>query len=133
MNETYQEQMARDILDVLRDYTESDFYGMDRDQIADKLFDDFILDDIITGNASGSYFFSWSAAREMVLNNYDYVPEIADVYGHETIGEQLINGEWESLDVEIRCYLLPGMIDEILDGIDFESGDAASELIQLGA
>lgn len=75
----------------------------------DELLDDMMLCDSVTGSASGSYTMCRSLAKVYVLDNEDI---LADMYDNEYINEfdvvrTFIFGEWERMDVTIRCYLLP--------------------------
>ena len=73
------------------------------------ILDDMTLSDDVTGNGSGSYTSSTFTAEEYVLDNIDIVTEMYET-GYITnshVVETFLYGEWETMDVLIRCYLLP--------------------------
>ena len=74
--------------------------------------------DSVTGNASGSYTFSRAKAEENLADNEDLAQEALREFGYpeEHYFEKVDEGEWEYLDVTIRCYLLGEAIAEALRG-----------------
>lgn len=74
-------------------------------------------DDNVTGNGSGSYWFSAWKAEEALCHNWDLLEEITTKgaldgkdYGH--------GPEW--LDVAIRCWLLSAAIERAIDELEGE-------------
>ena len=61
--------------------------GLDEYDLEQALYDELFLDDSVTGNASGSYFFNAFKSREMVLNNAEDVLEALEAFGYS--GEAL--------------------------------------------
>jgi hypothetical protein len=94
----------------------------DIDELREKLNDDLWIEDNVTGNGSGSYTFSRQTAKEYVVESgIEYLVEAMTEFGQlEDIGPKMAAGDWEFLDVTIRCYLLGQAIDAVLDdlGID---------------
>lgn len=89
----------------------------DRDEFAELLQDELWTADEVTGNGSGSYFFSTYKAEEAICHNLDLLGEALAEFGCS--GDVLANGaEW--CDVTIRCYLLGEAISEALAEIENE-------------
>lgn len=125
MTYNYYNEMKRDILDRLineEDITRAELLdGLknDPDELKNKLADDLWICDSVTGNASGSYTFNSWTAREYVLDNMDLCGEMIQEFciEAETIGQHFINEDWEWFDVSVRCYILPGVISEVIDDL----------------
>lgn len=77
------------------------------------LYDDFWADDNITGNGSGSYFFSRWESEEAVCHNLDLLGEAMEEFGISP--KELTDGEWA--DVTIRCHLLGEVLRDVLEDI----------------
>ena len=114
----YMEQIKNDILDYIREERIT-VTSENREEVAEELNDKLWDDDSVTGNASGSYTFNSSKAREYVVENMDLLKETISEFciDSETVAEKFINEEWEYFDVSIRCYLLCNAISEVLDEI----------------
>ena len=114
----YREAICEDIREYIKYHYEEDElrYEMnDRDRFEEYLNDDLWADDSVTGNGSGSYFFSTWKAEEAICHNYDLLSEAMSEFGCEP--NDLSKGaEWA--DVTIRCYLLNQCIHEVLDEIE---------------
>lgn len=91
------------------------------DDLAETLSTWLWADDSVTGNASGSYTFSRFTAEQYVGENLDLLAEAAEAFGLDAqeIGERILSGDYEGLDVTIRCYLLDGCIREVLDEMGY--------------
>lgn len=72
-------------------YNELDFYD---------IFNELWICDQVTGNASGSYWFSTWKAEEAICHNIDLAIEALGELGYPD------NVNAETIDVTIRCYLL---------------------------
>jgi len=94
----------------------------DRDSFEEHLFDEFWIDDSVTGNASGSYTFSRSDALDNVSSDFDTVVEACKEFcvDASTIAEKFLAEDWEYFDVTARCYVLGNAISEALDDIEKE-------------
>lgn len=107
------DEVRDDLKEFIQDrWTETEIKDLDRDEVYDEAF----IDDRVTGNGSGSYFFNAWKAKESIF-------EMDEELLKETISEFGIDmaehwGDWEYLDVSVRCYAL-GQIDieELLDEI----------------
>jgi len=105
--EDYLEEMVADIETYWFDDKNGDrFEDTDADDIYQELNDDLFVSDV-TGNASGSYTFNTWQARENVLGAEDVLKDACSEFGcMDVLGEKFLDGEWEWMDVTIRCYLL---------------------------
>lgn len=118
MGYNYREEMAQDIKEYIRE-NESEFEGLDIDELRDKLYDDLWTEDSVTGNASGSYTFNRFRAEEYIKDNLDLLGEAyEELSTPEDLGRELIDQNYENMDVTIRCYLLYQVIDEVLEDTD---------------
>ena len=114
MDYDYRQAIEDDIREYLQDHEGRSY---------DDLRDDLFTEDSVTGNASGSYWCNAYKAKECVLgdpNAEDYIRELISEYGMdaETIAEHFM--DWEYWDVSIRCYLLDGILGEVLDELQEE-------------
>lgn len=114
----YLDQMKEDVLDYIRE-EEITVTSENREEVEEELNDKLWTVDSVTGNASGSYTFNSSEAKEYVVENMDVLKEMVSEFDidAETVAEKFINEEWEYFDVSIRCYLLGNAISEVLDEI----------------
>jgi hypothetical protein len=80
----------------------------------ESLYEKMFLDDSITGNASGSYFFSRWKAEEAICHNIDLLEETINEFGLPKREESQIF-EAEYWDVAIRCYLLAEALTKVLE------------------
>lgn len=90
-------------------------------------FEEWLIDrlynqDSITGNGSGSYTCNSWEAEQHIRDEFDmFLDMVKDFdYSAEQVGTWFLNEEWETMDVLVRCWLLPSVIAEVLD--DIESG-----------
>ena len=112
----YKEAIKEDIRQYINDEIELSEYTAD--ELKEKLEDTLWVSDGVTGNASGSYTFnSWKAKEYVESGGLDIIREMAleGWFDKETLWERFTNEEYEYLDVSIRCYLLNGAIDEVVD------------------
>ena len=114
----YLDQMKEDILDYIREEGIT-VTSENREEVEEELNDKLWTVDSVTGNASGSYTFNSSKAKEYVVENMDVLKEMVTEFDIDakTVAEKFINEEWEYFDVSIRCYLLGQAIDETLNEI----------------
>lgn len=120
----YNEAMREDI----RAYIEEDYT---REEIAEKLLDRgewedelnkrLWTEDSVTGNASGSYTFSTWEAEENLCHNAGLLEDALREFGSE--GADILERGAEWCDVTIRCYLLAGVLSEVLDEYEEELAD----------
>lgn len=113
---TYLEMLKADVKQWMDENKDCYDFPSDRDELAWFLEDKTWIDDSVTGNGSGSYYFNSSKAKEQVVDNMDEVVEaLTELCDRETIAELFIDGSWEYMDVTARCYWLGQAIDELLD------------------
>lgn len=116
----YRENVKDDCVEAIREwlsYHKDETEGMSRDELREKLYDSFWIDDSVTGNASGSYTFSAYDAEQNIAGNWDLLGEAMREFGFECDAIEK-GAEWA--DVTIRCYLLGECLDEAMDELDDE-------------
>lgn len=90
-----------------------------RDELESSLYDDMMISDSVTGNASGSYTFNAWQAEENLCHNFDLLKEAMEEFGSSLD----VLDSAESCDVTIRCYLLSQAISDVLDELTEEDAD----------
>lgn len=121
----YYQQVKNDAIAAIDEQFDCGYW--DGDTEWDVVYDNLFIDDGVTGNGSGSYFFNAAEAREAVADAIwdekilDALSEI-DVDGNK-IAQYLRDGDAESLDVCIRC----AMLDEAYGEIEEHFSDRACE------
>ena len=127
------ETIGNVIIMIKENYDAADFGGMTPDSIKEKIYDDAWIDDSVTGNGSGSYYFSTAKSRDAVEADRDTVEEALREFcvGADEIGRRFLNNDYEYFDVTARCYVLGKAVEEAYrnlycDGffdIDDENGE----------
>lgn len=119
MAETYNylEAVAEDVREYINNEIDLNEWRGDRDGLEEKLNDDLWIDDGVTGNASGSYYYNAWRAEEALAHNWDVLEEALAEFGNT---ENPIEKGAEWCDVTIRCYLLGQAIAEVLDDLEEE-------------
>ena len=113
----YLEQVTADAKEAILENMEYwIFYN--REELEEVAHDELWTDDNVTGNGSGSYFFSTWKAEEALCHNWDLLAEACEEFGQD-IGEAVKRGA-EFCDVTIRCYLLSQAIAAALDELEEE-------------
>lgn len=103
------EDVKRWIKENIDKLTEQEF--ADEDDLADYLNDELWQSDGVTGNASGSYWFSAYKAEEALAHNWGLLADACDAFCIE--GNPFSRGpEW--CDSVIRLYLLSEVIADIV-------------------
>ena len=115
----YKDEMRTDILDAIDEKVSFEGKPLhelyeDKEEAYEKVYDDLWIDDSVTGNASGSYFFNTYKAEEALAHNLDLLAEALDEFGLETDAVKY-GAEW--CDVTIRCYLLSEVLGEVLEDV----------------
>lgn len=113
----YREAMKEDILDYIHEEINLEDYRDNRAELEELLNDDLWCTDDITGNASGSYFFSTWKAEEAIAHNWDLLEEAMQEFEDDCNPIEK-GAEW--CDITIRCYLLGECITAVLDGLEDE-------------
>lgn len=112
MRYDYYENLKEDIKDYIKENKE---YLEGKSQ--DELYDEFFIEDAITGNASGSYYCNAWKAEEAICHNMELAEEAYEMFGYEGIPS---GTGAEAIDVTIRCYLLGSALSDVLEEIDWE-------------
>ena len=106
----YYEAVKEDVLTYIKE--EVDMNGMDLDELKERLYEELINEDRITGNASGSHTFCRSKAQKYVEENKDLVREACDDYGnHKWVANLWLTDDYELIDSFLRCYVLGSAIE----------------------
>ena len=118
-NYNYMEAMKQDIKTYLEDEFEYRYSEMDHDELEQELYDDLLINDSVTGNASGSYTFCRATSKEYVIDNMEICKEAIDEFcvDSNTVADKFLSEDWEYFDVTIRCYLLGQAIAEVLEEV----------------
>lgn len=124
----YRYEMRQDVRNAIDEGYSLDEWRGRRDELEKKLNDDLLIDDGVTGNASGSYYCNRYKAMQAVRDNMELLQEAMDGFGadYADIGRQFMADDWEYFDVTIRCYLLPSIVSDVLD--DMEADGDLDEL-----
>ena len=113
----YRKALENDIKCYLeQEYTEEALQAelqADFEEIFDKLYGDLWSYDGVTGNGSGSYFFSHWEAEEALCHNFDIVSDMLAEFGLSTSG--LCDAE--GVDVAVRCFLLYDVLRSVLESL----------------
>ena len=113
----YREAMADDIKNAIEGNGE--FWGlaeMTAEEAGELLTDNLWTNDAVPGNGSGSYTFNRALAKEYVLDNMELCVEaFKEFCAVEQFAEKIASEDWEFLDVTIRCYLLPEMVEYVVN------------------
>ena len=113
----YLEQVTADAKEAILENMEYwTFYN--REELEEVAHDELWADDNVTGNGSGSYYFSTWKAEEALCHTRDLLAEACEEFGQD-IGEAVKRGA-EFCDVTIRCYLLSQAIAAALDEVEAE-------------
>lgn len=96
----YKEAVYNDCYNFIAENFDKDEYNDNNDYEQD-LLDDAFVNDSVTGNASGSYFFNAWKAEEAICHNLYLYKEARFFFCMENE-----DFEVEKMDVTIRCYLL---------------------------
>lgn len=104
MNNTYPEQVKDDF----EEYFGEQYHQSNSNDERYALILQALGDDSITGNGSGSYYMNRSKAREMVLNNIEYIAKGISNEGWTTtpLEDFIADDDWETLDVIARYHTL---------------------------
>lgn len=116
MEYDYREVMYEDIKEAIENYYDlENVKKMSREEAEEELYNAFWTDDSVTGNGSGSYFFSRYKAEEAICHNLDLLEEAIRDFGR---GGDVLESGAEACDVTIRCYLLGQVLSEVLDELE---------------
>lgn len=114
----YMESMVSSIMDAFNEY--EDWAEIeDREDLEEQMYEDLWVDDSVTGNGSGSYWFNREKAREALRGNEDLLVEAIEEFGDNLEDYKKALTESETADVYIRCYLLSQAISKVLDDLGY--------------
>ena len=126
----YYEAVKEDIVNAVTNDCGGYYMGLIREQlemggdtydVVEALHDVMWIDDSITGNGSGSYWFNSWKAEEAIAHNWDLISEMASEY---MMDFSVDNFSAEEIDVSIRCYLLNSvlcdLVDELIEVVEAE-------------
>lgn len=119
----YVKSETQDIIEYIKDNIDlNEFKDMDDNKFSDYLQDQLWTEDSVTGNGSGSYFCNADKARECLCGNEDLINE---VYQDLCDSSQLLRDitSPETIDCNIRCYILRKCIDKAVRQIDRPTDD----------
>ena len=88
-----------------------------RDELEEVANDELWCDDAVTGNGSGSYWFSTYKAEEAICHNWDILADAISEFGEDV---DVLRQGAEYCDVTIRCYLLSQAISAALNELEEE-------------
>lgn len=110
----YKEEVLQAVKEEAEDgYTPEMLEPVDLEDYGEKLNDALWVDDSVTGNGSGSYFFNSYEAEEALAGNWDLAAEALEMFGCDSINPFEKGAEW--VDVTIRCYLLSQCISDYIE------------------
>lgn len=110
----YYEEVLKAVEEAAEDnYTPEMLEPVDLDDYAEKLNDALFIDDSVTGNASGSYFFNSYKAEEALAGNWGLAAEALKEFGCNDVNAFEKGAEW--VDCIIRCYLLNQCIADYIE------------------
>lgn len=96
-----------------------------KEELADSLDEECWVADSVTGNGSGSYTFSRAKAKEYVIDNMDLLIEAVRDFCIDLteVANHFLAEDWEWFDVTIRCYLLNGVIWQVVESLELPYDD----------
>lgn len=113
----YYQQVKNDAIAAIDEQFDCGYW--DGDTEWDVVYDNIFVDDGVTGNGSGSYFFNAAKAREAVADaiwDEKILNALSEIgISGNRIAQYLRDNDAESLDVCIRCAMLGEVYGEIED------------------
>lgn len=109
----YRAAIIEDVREYINNISLSEY--ADKDEAREALYDEMWCADDVTGNGSGSYWFSTYKAEAALMHNLDLLGEAVEEFGGDM---DVLSKGAEACDVTIRCYLLGEALDTVLDEID---------------
>ena len=111
----YYQQVKNDAIAAIDEQFDCGYW--DDDTEWDVVYDNLFVDDAVTGNGSGSYFFNAAKAREAVADaiwDKKILNALSEIgVSDDQIAQYLRDNDAESLDVCIRCAMLSEVYNEI--------------------
>lgn len=115
LRENVVEDAKNYINDEMDEYVNNASEDDDAEDIFENVYNDMYVGSV-TGNDNGSYSYSRSLSRALMVNMLD-TPEFIDMIKNFDIDlvAYLAAGDWESLEVIFRCYLLSMSYSDLYD------------------
>lgn len=111
----YRKQVFNDAIAAIDEQFDCGYWDSDTEW--DVVYDNIFVDDGVTGNGSGSYFFNAAKAREAVADaiwDEKILNALSEIgISGDRIAQYLRDNDAESLDVCIRCAMLSEVYGEI--------------------
>lgn len=107
---------AKDYInDEMDEYVNNASKYDDTEDIFEDIFQDMFVGSV-TGNDNGTYSYSRSLSRALMVDMLN-APEFIDMIKEFDIdvAEHLADGDWEGLEVCLRCYLLSEAYSDLYD------------------
>ena len=122
----YYQQVKNDAIAAIDEQFDCGYW--DGDTEWDVVYDNIFVDDAVTGNGSGSYFFNAAKAREAVADaiwDEKVLNALSEIgVDGDQLADYLRDNDPESIDVCIRC----AMIGEVYAEVERHFSDRQSEL-----
>lgn len=113
----YYEAVAEDAKAAALEWLEwNDKNGSEALAYYEEIFEALWIDDSVTGNASGSYFFNTWKAEEALCHNTELLMEALQEFGGDY--SDVFERGAEYADLTIRCYVLGEVLGEVLGAIE---------------
>ena len=129
MNYNYYESVLEDVKEYIDTSIELSQWKGDRDGLEQKLNEDLMEADSVTGNASRSYTFNAYDAEQNLVGNWDVLLEAIDYFADDA--NRILEEGPEYADVLIRCYYLPQAVADALDDLEDELQEDDDDLEDL--
>ena len=114
----YLDMIEDDVREWINDNIDLDEYKGNRDDLEEKLNDELLNEDSVTGNVSGSYYCNAYKAEEDLANHWDLLAEALEEFGYDMTAVEMLDKGAEWCDVIIRCYLVGEAISSVLDELE---------------
>ena len=121
----YEAAVKQDVLDYIEEEINLSEWRGRREELEEHLNNELWACDRVTGNASGSYFFSRWKAEEAICHNLELLSDALAEFGQD--GTDVLRQGAEAMDVKIRCYLLGQAISEALEELSEELEEEEEE------
>jgi len=126
----YEGQVKSDVLDYIKEnYSVDEIVERladDKDGWIEELNDDLFVSDSVTGNASGSYYCNSWRAENAICHNLELLGDAIREFGDSA---DILEKGAEGCDVTIRCYLLGGAIQDVVNELEEEYEDAIEKYL----
>ena len=123
----YLDEIRRDAEDyIMRNHISLEACKEDYQKTINDLYNEMVDDDDVTGGKSGKYFENAWAAESALAHNWDIIWMVLENMEDSEIVETLGNGA-EHIDVLVRQYALPLVLDNILEDYLDEHEDSEYE------